>query len=66
MNAIGEAFKELDKDGSGDVDYDELEAYMISHDRSTDNLKKIYDEVDKNKNGKIEITEWFVKCQNIY
>ena len=39
---------------------------MEEHDLSTENLRKIQEDIDKNKNGKIEVSEWFNKCRSIY
>jgi calcium-dependent protein kinase len=61
-NVLRFAFRYFDKDGSGEITFDEIEAIfkdsITDKSKVHDSLKKIVDEVDSNKDGIISFTEF--------
>ena len=53
--AVREAFKVLDKDGNGYIDYDELRSFLQEKGEtlSEEEFQRVIDELDVNKDGKI-------------
>lgn len=59
-----DVFKEIDTDGSGFLDIQEIKeiAFRLGQSLDDDRLKTVFDSMDKNKDGKIqaeEFMEWF-------
>ena len=61
-NVLRFAFRYFDKDGSGEITFDEIETIfkdsITNKSKVHDSLKKIVDEVDSNKDGIISFTEF--------
>ena len=60
--AIGDAFKELDKNDDKRVELDELKAYLKENNVVVENVEKVFKQADKNNNGWISVMEWFIIC----
>ena len=66
------SFKIIDKDGSGKIDLEELEQVIarVSSDMGTnppskEDMKEVFDNLDKDKSGTIEYDEFFLLIKDI-
>ena len=55
-----EVFKQIDLDGDGSVDFHEFCVAAVDHKKllSTQNLKMVFNMLDKDQNGTIELDEF--------
>ena len=57
-NVLNFAFKFFDKDNSGYISRDKIKSYFIGTKMSEELFSNIFDEIDKNKDGKIDFDDF--------
>ena len=57
-NVLNFAFKFFDKDNSGYISRDKIKSYFIGTKMSEELFSNIFDEIDRNKDGKIDFNEF--------